>query len=336
MKTGVSRRQALGLVAATAALSLGQLPLKASAQANNKPPVKLTIRLDWKAGGQHAPFFLGKARGLYAAEGIDLEIITGSGSSDGVKQLGAGSVDMAIVDALVLSQAAEQGVPVKSIGAYYQRTPIVLISPKSKPVTEVRQLLNGVKVGSKRASATYQGLTALLAVNKIDPKRVDLVDIGFGVQPLLVGQVDALMGFTMNETIEAESGGMAVTEMAIADQGVVAYGLMLASSDKFIASKPELTRAFMRATRRAVAASVADTAAAIQAVAASASETDSARETKVLVKTAPYWFVKPGDNASFGTQTMSGWQQTLDTAQLVGLVEKAPAAKDLFVAGLDK
>jgi len=30
------------------------------------------------------------------------------------------------------------------------------------------------------------------------------------------------------------------------------------------------------------------------------------------------------------------WQQTAETAQRVGLVEKAPAAKDLFVPGLEK
>jgi len=43
-----------------------------------------------------------------------------------------------------------------------------------------------------------------------DPKKAGdhsvlqkLVDIGFGVQPLLVKQVDAMMGFTMNEPIEA-------------------------------------------------------------------------------------------------------------------------------------
>ena len=34
-------------------------------------------------------------------------------------------------------------------------------------------------------------------------EQIKLVDIGFGVQPLLVKQVDAIMGFSMNEPIEA-------------------------------------------------------------------------------------------------------------------------------------
>jgi NitT/TauT family transport system substrate-binding protein len=318
------------------ALCLAQAPLQALAQAAAKPLAKVSFRLDWKPGGQHAPFFLGKARGFYAAEGIDLTIISGSGSSDSVKQLGAGTVELAMVDGLVLVQAAEQGVPVKVVGAYYQRTPIVLISPKSKPVTDPKQLTTGLKVGSKRASATYQGLMALLAVNKIDPKKVNLVDIGFGVQPLLVGQVDALMGFTMNEALEAEAAGTPVVEMPIADHGVAAYGLMIAANDKFIQSRPELVRGFLRATRRAVEASAVDEAAAVKALAGATSETDAVREMKVLAKTKPFWFVKANDVASFGTQTQQGWQQTVETAQRVGLVEKAPAAKDLFVSGLEK
>ncbi|HEV7575046.1 MAG TPA: ABC transporter substrate-binding protein [Caldimonas sp.] len=325
-----SRRAALALAGA-AALCIAAPVFAQSAAA--KPQTKVSFRLDWKPGGQHAPFYLGKERGFFAAEGIDLTIISGSGSSDSIKQLGAGAVDLALVDALVLVQGAEQKVPVKAVAAYYQRTPIVLISPKSKPLTDPQQLTRGAKIGSKRASATSQGLTALLAVNKIDSKSVNLVDIGFGVQPLLVGQVDAIMGFTMNEAIEAESAGMPVTELLIANYGVNAYGLTIATSDKFLKAQPELVRAFIRATRKAVEASVADSNAANQAVAKSVSEVDVARENKVLAKTAPFWSVQGKPLASFGSETAAGWQQTIETAKRVGLVEEAPKVADVLAEG---
>jgi NitT/TauT family transport system substrate-binding protein len=330
MHTSFSRRALLALAAALAVAG----PPAAIAQTASKPLTPVSFRLDWKPGGQHAPFYLGKERGFYAAEGIDLTIISGSGSADSVKQLGAGAVDLGLVDALVLVQAAEQKVPVKSVAAYYQRTPIVLISPKTKPLTTPQQLTSGAKIGSKRASSTSQGLTALLAVNKIDPKRVNLVDIGFGVQPLLVGQVDALMGFTMNEAIEAETAGMPVVEMMIANQGVVAYGLTIASGDKFLKAQPEIVRAFLRATKKAIEASAADSAAAIQAVGKSVSELDAAREAKVLQKTLPFWSAQSKTLASFGSQSPADWQQTIDTAKRVGLVETAPAVTDVLATGL--
>lgn len=331
----LSRSRLKALAVAALALAAVHAPLPAIAQAA-KPLTKVSFRLDWKPGGQHAPFYLGKARGYYAAEGLDVNIISGSGSSDSVKQLGAGAVDLAMVDALVLVQAAEQGVPIKAVSAYYQRTPIVLLSPKAKPVTDPKQLATGLKIGSKRASATHQGLSALMAVSNLDPKKVNLVDIGFGVQPLLVGQVDALMGFTMNEAIEAESAGMPVNELSIADYGVTSYGLTIATNEKFLQANQPLVRAFLRATRKAIEASAAEPNAAVQAVAAAASETDVNRELKVLAKTLPFWTAKGAPIATFGAQSQQGWQQTVDVAKRVGLVEKAPAAKDLFVSGLEK
>jgi NitT/TauT family transport system substrate-binding protein len=319
-----------GFLAVSAALLLGATGTYAQPA---KPLTKVNFRLDWKASGQHSPFFLAKERGFFAAEGIDLNIISGSGSSDAVKQLGAGAIEMALADALVVVQAATQQVPIKAVAAYYQRTPIVLISPKAKPVTQPQQLLSGVKLGTKRGSATYLGLTALLNMNNIDPKKVNLVDIGFGVQPLLVGQVDALMGFTMNEAIEAESAGTAVHELLLADHGVQAYGLVIATSDRFLAAKPEMVAGFVKAVRRGVEAAQADRPAAIAALAKSVSEVDVAREVKVLAKTGPFLFARANDPASFGVHTPEGWQQTIATAKRVGLIESEPAVKDLYAAG---
>lgn len=291
---------------------------------------KVTLRLDWKPGAQHAPFYYGKAKGYYAEEGIDLTIVPGSGSSDAVKQLGSRAVDVGLVDALVLVQAAEQRVPVKAIAAYYQRTPIVLMSPAAKPVTDPKQLLSGVKLGSKKGSATYQGLVALLGANKIQLEQIQLIDIGFGVQPLLVHQVDAMMGFSMNEPVEAEKAGMEIHEMPIADYGVHVYGLTISSNNDFMQKHGAALAAFMRATAKAVSGAASDKSATIDALAKSVDELDRAYESKVLDKTVPYWMDKQTKANGFGSQTDSGWQQTVDTAKSLGLVDTPPAAKDLF------
>jgi NitT/TauT family transport system substrate-binding protein len=290
------------------------------AQADAQSPTKVKIRLDWKGGAQHAPFYLGKQNGYYKDEGLDLDVISGSGSSDTLKQI-----------ALVLVQGAQQRVPAKSIAAYYQTTPIVLISPQAKPVTNPRQLLDGIKLGSKKGSATFQGLVALLAANNIQLEQIKIVDIGFGVQPLLVKQVDAIMGFSMNEPIEAESGGMAVSLMPISDYGVHTYGLTIVSNPDFMQQKPEVVKAFMKATLRSVAATVKDPAAAVAAVAAAVAETDAKREAKVLEHTVPYWQSKETEAGGFGWQTEQRWRDTIDVARKLGLIESALRTEDVFV-----
>lgn len=316
-------------------LSLCALLLAAFA-AGAQAQQKLSLRLDWKPGGQHTPFYYAKEKGYYSQEGIDLTIMSGSGSSDSVKQLGTRSVDVAIVDALVLVQAAEQRVPVKAIAVYYQRTPIVLISSKANPITSVKQLTGDVKVGAGKGSAVYQGLVAMLAANNLQPEQIKMVDIGFGVQPLLVKQVDALMGFANVQPIELESAGFAAHEMPIADHGVNAYGLTIASNDDFIAKQPARLTGFLRATKKAVQELGSARQAGVDAVVKSAPEISAAREMKALERTFPLWSAKAGDAASFGTQSEQGWQNTIAVAQRVGLVEKAPAPRAVYNPSLLK
>lgn len=296
-------------------------------------PAKLTFRLDWKPGAQQAVFFYAKERGYYAQEGIDLQIIPGSGSSDSVKQLGSRSVDLALADALSMVQGAAQRVPIKSVAVYFQRTPIVLLSAKAKPITEPRQLLGDVKVGVKKGSATFLGLVAMLGANNMQPEQLKMVDVGFSIQPLLVKQIDAMMDFTMDGPVAAETAGTPVHELFIADHGVNTYGLTIAANDELIRTRPQLVSAFLRATRKAVQEAPASKQAVIQALAKAADNVDAARELKGLDRTLPFL---TGKGAEFGAQSEARWRQNIDTAQRLGLVDKAPATKDVFVAGLLK
>ena len=304
------------------------------AVAQSAPATKATLRLDWKSGAQHAPFYLAKERGYYKDEGIDLDIISGSGSSDVVKQVGSNAVQFGVADALVLVQAAEQRVPLTAIAAYYQRTPIVVISPQAKPITDPLQLTQGVKLGSKKGSATFQGLTALLAANDIPMEKLSLVDIGFGVQPLLVKQVDAIMGFSMNEPVEAESAGMPVTTMAIADHGVDAYGLVIVANSGLIARNPALVKGFLRATTRGLTDAIKDPAAAVAAVTKAVSESDPTREAKVFDRTVPYFQDDDKEAHGLGWQTAARWQHTSDLAKKLGLVDNDLPARQLFTNDL--
>ena len=161
-----------------------------------------------------------------------------------------------------------------SAHAHRRAQPSIEAGHRSRAVDE------GVKLGSKKGSATFQGLTALLAANDIPLQKVTLVDIGFGVQPLLVKQVDAMMGFSMNEPIEAESAGMPVTVMAISDHGVDAYGLMIVSNPELIAKNATLVKGFLKATARGLSDAAKDPAAAVAAVNKAVSESDPARETR--------------------------------------------------------
>lgn len=314
-------------------VALGALvALAAPVFAGTPAPAKVRFRLDWKPGAQHSPFYLARERGYYAQEGIDLEIISGSGSADSVKTLGTRAVELALVDALVLVQAREQQVPAQAVAAYYQRTPISLISPAAKPIKSAQEML-GKKIGSKKGSSTSQGLTLFLEANNIKPEQLQLVDIGFGVQPLVVGQVDGLMGFTMNEPIEAEAAGMPVHEIMIADSGVKAYGLTISANERFLREQGNLVRGFLKATRRAMEDAAKEPKAAVEALAKAVPEISLERELKVLRRVVPVWTSADTKANGFGWHTEAAWQQTVDTTVRLKLVEKAPVVREAFTAG---
>jgi NitT/TauT family transport system substrate-binding protein len=327
----MSLRRLVVCAVALAALAALAVPALAGAPA----PTKVRFRLDWKPGAQHSPFYLARERGYYAQEGIDLEIIAGSGSADSVKTLGTRAVELALVDALVLVQAREQQVPAQAVAAYYQRTPISLISPAKKPIKSALEML-GKKIGSKKGSSTSQGLTLFLEANNIKPEQLQLVDIGFGVQPLVVGQVDGLMGFTMNEPIEAEAAGMPVHEIMLADSGVKAYGLTISANERFLREQGGLARGFLKATKRAMEEAAKEPKAAVDALATAVPEIGVERELKVLRRVVPVWTSADTKANGFGWHTEAAWQQTVDTTVRLKLVEKAPAVREAFTAAFLK
>ncbi len=59
---------------------------------------KVVLMLNWYVYGEHAPFYYGKAKGIYAAEGIDLEIQEGRGSAATTQAVAAKTANFGYVD----------------------------------------------------------------------------------------------------------------------------------------------------------------------------------------------------------------------------------------------
>lgn len=313
------------MVLSMMAIVTAAVPLVAAADTTS-----VSIRLDWRPGSQHAPFFQGRALGYYQEEGIDLNIITGSGSADVITQVGSGAVQFGLADALVITQGANQEVPIIAIGGYYQRTPIVVMSPQSAPVREPSDLLNDVRLGHNRGSATGQGLVALAAANGITMEQLTLIPIGFGVEPLLAGQVDAMMGFAQNQPVEAELAGMPVHSMPISEFGVDSYGLTLITNPRVIDSNPELVHGFVRATLRGLRASIEDPAAAVATIMEEIPELSEELERRKLDITIGYWLDDDGDASVIGKQTEARWAGTVTVARELGLIDRPLNPGDLF------
>src|ERR1700759_3863455 len=109
-------RSVTGLAAALIWTALAVVPARAAD--------KLVLMLNWYVYGEHAPFYYGKAKGIYAAENIDLEIQEGRGSAATVQAVAAKTADFGYVDVPTMMRAAVKGAPIIATGVLLQTSPM--------------------------------------------------------------------------------------------------------------------------------------------------------------------------------------------------------------------
>src|ERR1700720_5053693 len=85
---------------------------------------KVVLMLNWYVYGEHAPFYYGKAKGIFAAENIDLEIQEGRGSAATTQAVAAKTADFGYVDVPTMMRAAVKGAPIIATGVLLQTSPM--------------------------------------------------------------------------------------------------------------------------------------------------------------------------------------------------------------------
>src|SRR5438874_12830643 len=103
---------------------------------------KFPFRLNWTLYGEHAPFFVARDKGFYKDEGLDVEILEGSGSTT-VAQLVANATNpVAYVDAATMMRGISAGMPIKAVGVTLQQSPMAFIyradNPRPTKISEIK------------------------------------------------------------------------------------------------------------------------------------------------------------------------------------------------------
>src|SRR6185295_9613207 len=99
---GIARRilLALACVATTAAA---------------QPLDRIVFSTDWLAQAEHGGFYQAVAEGTYRKHGLDVTLKPGGPQINGLQLLAAGQIDVAMADALQVTSAVEQNVPLTAI-----------------------------------------------------------------------------------------------------------------------------------------------------------------------------------------------------------------------------
>lgn len=183
-------------LAALAAIAAFAVP--ASAQSLEKFP----FRLNWTIYGEHAPFFVALDKGFYREEGLDVEILEGSGSTT-VAQLVANQTNpVAYVDAATMMRGIGAGMPIKAVAVTLQQSPMAFIyradSPRPTKVEEIKGSRIAITAGDA-SLAIFTAFMGKLGMSVDDVQLITVANPQSKEQAVLNKQADALLGYFMDQ-----------------------------------------------------------------------------------------------------------------------------------------
>jgi NitT/TauT family transport system substrate-binding protein len=155
----------------------------------------VTLRLNWYLGGLHVPFYYGKDKGLYAAEGIDLTINEGRGSANTVQVVAAGSDTFGLADSSSVILTAAKGADIKSVMSLLNSTGFSVVSLAEAGIKTPKDL-EGKKVAVTAGDPLGQLLQAVCKANNVDCSKIGMVQVdpAAKVVTVLEKKTGALLG----------------------------------------------------------------------------------------------------------------------------------------------
>lgn len=219
---------------------------------------KVLFKLDFPPVGYHAIFYAALGRGLYAKNGLEVDIIPGAGSHAAVMDVAADNVDLAFADTSTFALAAlTSGVKnVKIAGMVFEVTPYTVLYLKNRGIRSPRDLAG-------RTLATFQGsgprrlYRVFARANGVDTSQNKEVisSAPTFLNALVVGQADFAPTTTNLLPVlqePARQAGNELGEFRFVDHGVDIYGAALLASAQRLRQRPDVVKRFVAATLESV------------------------------------------------------------------------------------
>ncbi|WP_425328448.1 ABC transporter substrate-binding protein [Rhodopseudomonas palustris] len=229
---------------------------------------KVVLMLNWYVYGEHAPFYYGKAKGIYAAEGIDLDIQEGRGSAATTQAVAAKTANFGYVDVPTMMRAAVKGAPVISTGVLLQTTAMSAMGFADKNIRKPEDIK-----GKTVAITPADSITQIwpLFLKKTGLKESDFKTVQGDAQTklnaVINGQADLLLGYVMDQSMKIKDAtGKDVYPIKFADSGIHLVSSGIIANTDYIKANEDLVKRFMSATTKAVEAATKDPKGVAQAI----------------------------------------------------------------------
>src|SRR3954454_8385266 len=215
----------------------------------DRPDEDASLLLDFTPNAVHAGIYLATERGYDEAEGVNLDVKAPGASTDALRLLQGGRVDMAILDIHDLVLARERKRDIVGVMAVVQRP---LASVLAQPDIARPRDLEGKRAGVSGLPSDVAVLRSVVAGDGGDPDAVKTTTIGFeAVKALLAQRVDAATAFWNVEGVALHAERPATQEFRFDQFGAPAYPeLVLCATRRTLDEQRPVLRATVRALQR--------------------------------------------------------------------------------------
>ena len=200
---------------------------------------------------RHAPVFAAQDQGFFEEEGIDLEILPGTGSANTVSAVDSGKVDFGWADFGVTVLSIGQGSRVKQVNLLQGSSTYAVVALERSGVQDWDDL-KGRTVATE-ASGAMPAMWPVVQENLgFADDAVEIVHAtgDAKVPGLLAGQWDANFANATTDVPGLIDQGETPVVLPWADQGLSVYGDGILTSERTLEERPELVEAFNRAVTR--------------------------------------------------------------------------------------
>jgi NitT/TauT family transport system substrate-binding protein len=314
---------------AAGALLLAAAPITDAARAADK----LVLQINWFHLADHSVYYLGKKKGYYAEENIDLTVLRGHGSGDTAKKMELKQADIGVAETGVVVTAISKGADLKLVGIVFDKPVNGIFSKASSNIRTPKDLI-GKSIAAPPGDAHRTLWPAFCKANNLDCSTVTLVNVQpEGKQAIVAsdqvtGAFDAYTGLN----IWKKALGDNVAYLDWSQWGIGLYGHGYIVHTDTLKAKPDLVRRFLRATYKAWRDAKVDPRSSIEAMYGAEGVQPFDRE----IYLANLHLILDRVIAERAAQHGIGWivedvmQSTIDLTALGGQMGKALKAADVY------
>ncbi|WP_407716691.1 ABC transporter substrate-binding protein [Mangrovibrevibacter kandeliae] len=295
---------------------------------------KATLLLNWYVYGEHAPFYLGKEKGFFADEGVDLDIQEGRGSALTIQAVAAGTATFGYADVPTMIRAAVKGAPVKAVGVALQLSPMSVMAFTDKNIRKPEDI-KGKTVAMTPGDSMSQIWPLFLKTTGLKDSDFNVVsgDAQTKLNAVANGRADMLLGYSMDQSMKLKDAtGKDVTPIMFADYGINMVSSGVIVNDDTLSKDPDLVRHFMAAATKSVEYASAHPEEAAKAILDALPK--AGKEPTLLEgfqRTIPLYHTKDTEGQPPFRVTPQNMQQTVDLLiQYGGLEAEAKDEVDTF------